>query len=55
MTYEFRMYGFDFNSTTFPGTTFCMTVTEPCSSFQELCSLEDMGTRTRASPLGNCK
>ncbi|GLC40012.1 hypothetical protein PLESTM_000980000 [Pleodorina starrii] len=53
--YEFRMYGFEFNATTFPGTQFCLTVTDPCTSFMELCDLQE-GSRTRSTaPMGNCK
>ncbi|GIL93545.1 hypothetical protein Vretifemale_20942, partial [Volvox reticuliferus] len=54
MAYEIRLYGFSFNYTTFDGSTFCLTVTEPCNSILQLCDLQE-GIRTKASPTGNCK
>ncbi|EFJ48082.1 hypothetical protein VOLCADRAFT_91290 [Volvox carteri f. nagariensis] len=43
--YDVRIYDMQFNATTFPGTSICMTTKEPCASIQQLC-----GTTT-----GTCK
>ncbi|EFJ41595.1 hypothetical protein VOLCADRAFT_98460 [Volvox carteri f. nagariensis] len=35
--YDVRIYNMQFNMTTFPGSTVCITTTEPCSGIQQLC------------------
>ena len=37
--YEILIYNMMFNSTTFPGTSICITAKEPCSNIQELCDV----------------
>ncbi|EFJ41594.1 hypothetical protein VOLCADRAFT_107647 [Volvox carteri f. nagariensis] len=43
--YDVRIYNMQFNMTTFPGSTVCITTTEPCSGIQQLCD----------STAGTCK